>query len=343
MKMKKFENVKGIELELFFKGEGCVNYDSSEQKFTLAKLGLQYGLHDNVKLAKKEFKQIVNSNNEVETVFKYKVSSECIKHECFKDEIEFENSKIAYLPHILLPCIASPALILRGYMYAGDNTIKKKSPICITSAKEISPYRQISDMEVHSTSGERTDTSLYFVENVGKLIYKSNAYIDLTELQFISDDSTYDRKSIGVDGGQNEEIYLTAMKENFGEDIKFGYYFMKKGLAKDEWAERGILLSPQNVDFLVKDMIKRFFRVNIYRKDAFFKFHEIKAKVIYGDNSYNEESITLNNINDIDNYIFDYYPKYQEANEDLILKNQEMIKIIDKAKVEKKNTKKAKS
>lgn len=340
--MKIFTNVKGIELELFFKGDGCVNYDSSDQKFTLSKLGLQYGLHDNVKLAKKEFKQIVNLDNEVETVFKYKVSSECIKHECFKDEIEFENSKVAYLPHILLPCIASPALILRGYMYAGDNTIKKKSPVCITSAKEISPYRRISDIEVHSKSGDRSDTSLYFVENVGQLVYKSNAYIDLTELQFLSDDSTYDRKSIGVDGGENEKIYLTAMRENFGDDIKFGYYFMKKGLAKDEWAERGILLSQKNVDFLVKNMIKRFFKINLHRKDAFFKFIEMKVKVIYGDESYNEEEIILNNINDVDDYQFDYYIKYQEANEELIKRNQEKIKGIDDIKQEQKTTKKAK-
>lgn len=340
--MKIFTNVKGIELELFFKGDGCVNYDSSDQKFTLSKLGLQCGLHDNVKLAKKEFKQIVNVDNEVETVFKYKVSSECIKHECFKDEIEFENSKIAYLPHILLPCIASPALILRGYMYAGDNTIKKKSPVCITSAKEISPYRRISDIEVHSKSGDRSDTSLYFVENVGQLVYKSNAYIDLTELQFLSDDSTYDRKSIGVDGGENEKIYLTAMRENFGDDIKFGYYFMKKGLAKDEWAERGILLSQKNVDFLVKDMIKRFFKINLHRKDAFFKFIEMKVKVIYGDESYNEEEIILNNINDADNYQFDYYVKYQEANEELIKRNQEKIKGIDNVKQEQKTIKKTK-
>lgn len=337
-----FKNVKGVAVKLFFNGDGCVNYDSSDQKHTLIKLGIQSYLRDNVKLAKKTF--LTDENNKV--VFKYKVSSECIRHACFKDEIAFENSRIADIPIVLYKAIASPALVLRGYMFTGDNTIRKKSPVTITAATELGANRTVCDMEVHSTSGERDSTSLYYTENVGKSVYTADAHINLGELQFISNDTSYDRCAVGVDGGENENIYLTEMRKFYGDDVHFDYYYMKNGLTQDEWAERGILLSKESVDFLTKNMLRRFFDINIYTHQAYFTFDHMEVKVICNNEGrFEEHIIELKNADDVDSFFFDYFSMYELADEGKIMANKEKLDMIKAAQkeAEKNEKKKAQS
>lgn len=333
-----FDNVRTIGIDLEFEGNGCVNYDSNDQKYILNKYKFCNAQNENNKLGKKCF-------SKDEKTYKYKVSSECLRHYCFFDEIEFENSKISYLPTILYNAIASPAFLLKGYVFTVPKSIKKKSPLTLTDAVETGEGRTVCNLEVHSKAGERSDTSLYFSDNVGKANYESNVVIDLTELQFISDDSTYDRRGVGVDGGPTEQLFLSALKRHLGTDYKFDYYYMKKGLTMDEWAEKGILLTQDNVDFLVKDMIRRLFNIVILRKGSYLKYKPKSAKLILtcGDGTIEKITLDINDLQDLANYKFNYWRKYEMADEEKILKNKELIEQIEKsisAMKEEKNSKK---
>lgn len=70
--MEKFENVQAIKFDVTFNGQGCVNFDSGEQKSFLYNNSLLPSKYNNVKYAKKLF--IMNDDGSVG--FKYKVSSE---------------------------------------------------------------------------------------------------------------------------------------------------------------------------------------------------------------------------------------------------------------------------
>lgn len=346
-KIKSFENVKSIGFKVFFNGKGCVNYDHKDQKYTLiAKKLINGKVNNNVKFAKKIFEDYKNENGDVKTRFKYKVSSDCLRNNMFKEEMSYNNSAIGYLPYIRYNAIATPSMIERGYMFPDTQlSLRKSSVIAITPAIEMGEWHTIVDMEVHSTSGAKSNnktventssnededtignTSLYFCENVGNSMYVSEGFIDLTELQFLSGDITYDRGCVLVDGGEEEKIYLNALKNNFGEDFIFNYYHMKSDLAFDEWGERGILLSKKAVDMMVKDIFKRIFNIHIYRKDALFTFDHIELTVNYGDDTLISEIIptdNLLNVNDIDKFKFNYYTKYELGDEEKIKKNKNL-------------------
>lgn len=364
-KMKSFNNVKSINFKVFFNGKGCVNYDHKGQKFTLFAKNLIKGkVNDNVKFAKKIFEDFKTEDGETKSRFKYKVSTDCLRNNMFKEEMQFANSAIGNLSYIRYNAIATPAMIERGYMFPDtEQSIRKSSVFFLSPAIEEGEWHTIVDMEIHSTSGAKGNgnlnkeevnsvnedekpgsTSLYFCENVGNATYVSEGFIDLTEFQFLSGDMTYDRGCVLVDGGEEEKIYLNALKNHFGEDFKFNCYHMKSDLAFDEWGERGILLTKKAVDMMVKDIFKRIFNINIYRKDALFTFDHIEITVNYGDEQIKFEKlpdIYANNISDIEQYIFNYYPKYELCDEEKIKKNKELNEsILNCRKKEKKSSRK---
>ena len=336
---KEFKNVKSIEFDVKFEGNGCVNFDGNEQAWALQSCGLYTGkINKNIKLAKRVISRDENGNYQ----YQFKVSSECLRHNMFKDEMAFVNPSISFLPQVLLRTIATPAYHERGFMFPNTcNSIRKKSGATITGAIGETVYDKPIVMELHSSSGKKgenqskdntltsddkkddaKDTTLYFKENVGVEKYNSQGFIDLTELQFIPADNAYERNAVGIpEGSQFEKIYLTVLSENYGEDYNFDYYYMKDASTRDEWAERGIRFSEKSVDFLVKDILRRVFEINITTADAIFKFESIKVKVHTLDCPEGEE-IELNSVNDLDNYFFGYFEKYIKASDEKIIANR---------------------
>lgn len=322
--MKIFDNVKSLEFRVRLNGDGCVNYDSKEQMYTLANNGYRKGsgiFNENVKYAKKRF----NSDN----TFSYKQSSDCIKHEMYKDCMEFMNTRLSYIPMVLYRALAQSSYLMRGWVFTDGAKISRKSCVTITDSVSDIKHNYV-DMEVHSTSGakgekpkdkdDKGNTSLFFEENVGKEQYSFDGYIDLTEIQFISLDPVFDRLNVDVDGGENEEIFLTALKENFGDDIKIDYYYIKSSITEDEFAERGILLNRDAVDSMVKDTLKRIMNINIWRSNSYLKYDSITVYVNYNNGT--REEIPIDNIEDLSNYYFNYFEKYQVADIEKIMNNK---------------------
>lgn len=346
--MKTFKNIKSISFKVRFNGKGCVNFDSSEQKFILLAKGFIGGvINNNVKFAKKAF-GVDENNNEI---FKYKISSDCLRHEIFGEGMPFMTPQVQYIPHILYNAIAQPSSILRGYMFT-DTAMKKSGPFMITDAVEVTKGHNKCHLDVHSTSGDKSftkddsgengGTSFYQEENVPNAVYESEGFIDLTELQFISADKTYDRAAVNVDGGPEEDIFLNALKANYNFDPHFGFYANKSSIMGLEWGERGVLLSEDAVDMLVKYALTRVLSINITRKNALLKIARLDIEV----NTADGESIKYEDVIDVNDFHFGYWQKYEEVDEETIKSRREeaeqkFAKILEqkKAKKNKNNSK----
>ncbi len=341
--MSNVKTLKGISFRATFSGTGCVNFDSDEQVNELYGMKLLKGkTYNNVKFAKK----IYRKNGDGSWNFKYKVSSEKLRHEMFKLEMPYDSQNKRGDDFTYYRAIATPALVSRGYMSTEDVTLKKKSPLGIEDAIEVGEFRDVISFDFHSRSGakkvkeeddEKSDTSIYKTENVGKNKYVSEGFIDMQELQFLSADPSYDRMGIDVDGGVNETTYLNALNRNFpSKEKKFGYYYIKNAITEDEWAEYGILLTNDDVDFLVKYLLKKILNIHAYGAGATFNIEKLEISFDYGE-TYRE--IKLNELND---YYFDVICKYQEASADKIRANRaKMEEIAAKKKEEKKSNKKS--
>ena len=93
--MKKIK-IKALGFEVEFKGNGCVNWDSNEQKFMLLANGLIGGkIDDNVKFAKKSFVKTEDGIG-----FLYKVSNDAIRHNMWEKEMPFFNENVAQIPYV---------------------------------------------------------------------------------------------------------------------------------------------------------------------------------------------------------------------------------------------------
>lgn len=340
--MKKIK-IKALGFEVEFNGNGCVNWDGDSQNFYLKSKKLIPGdTQKNVKFAKKSF---IKTDNGIE--FVYKVSNDAIRHSMWQEEMPFFNQNLAQIPYIYYGMLGRPCMLERGYMYATKSpseSFKKKSCVELSDAVEISTCGNNSvSLEVHSRSGFKDDTSLFYEENVGNLNYKSIGCIDLTELQFISMDQIFDRRAVSDDNVENFKIYTDALTLNlpfFNFNEKPSYYYMENSYLEDEWAEKGILLSHDSVDWMVKDILARILKVKIWRSGAYFKTTSVK--ILYADeNGVNfEDVITLDTLKD---YYFDVDTKYMMADELRIKdRNEQYNKIVNSPKDDSSNSNKKK-
>ena len=342
-----FKNVMGIEFNANFNSIGCVNFDAKDQRYFLNRNGLGSTItqNDNVKYAKKIFSQ----PKEGKLPFKYKVSSECIRHAMYADCQPFHNPSIVSAPQVLYRMIAHPSYITRGFVFTqkDKNSLKKSSPVTITDAIENHSWRTSIAFDFHSRSGAKDttikeeddsrDTTIYYTENVGNNTYSLVGFMDLTEMQFMAADASYDRMAIDCDGGEYEQIFLNSLKSNFPSfNGGFDCYYQKCACVQDEWGERGILFDKQSVDFLVKDILKRVMNVNIHRNSAMFTFESLTITIIMDGGE--KETFEITNEN-IDNFVFEYYQKYLIADVQKIRANKELI---ERQKQEQKEAKKAK-
>lgn len=349
--MKNFKNVKAVKLQVVFNGDGCVNFDGPEQVYELRGLGLLNGMsYDNVKYAKKVYKNITNKEGEDKVGFKYKVSSECIGNGIFKDTIPFQNQNLTAVKYSLYNAITHPDMLMRGYLYTikGGIPFKRKSPFTLTDAIEVGDdWHDSLAFDFHSNSGEKSkledeevtinSTSIYRCENVGQREYEAKAILDLCEMQFISDDCRYDRTNCGglERNSEYEKLFLDALSSRFGHECKFNYYYMAGGCTEDEWGEKGVLLTKEDVDMMVKRTIKNILNTKIYRRHAFLETKSVNMVVYYGDGGKSEMiEITSENVDD---FTFEYFPKYVQSSEEKILECQKMLEkyqseTLDKAK-----------
>lgn len=349
--MKNLNNIKSITGKVTFNGIGSINNDSNFQKNALSELGFKVNgaksdFYGNVTYHKKEFFKENGKNK-----FRYKVSHDCIRHVMFNEEMPYYNGGLILLPQVLYNGITSPTMIARGYMFTeNDLNIKKKSAFCISDALSKDVCDKIV-VETCSRAGERgeektyeiTDkngetkiitegaTSLFARENVGEHEYEATFGIDLTELQFISLDDFYGRKSANVDTKELLELYTSCMKRNFetSEEIEKKPYYLKTSIMGEECAEEGVLLTQKMANKVVHTILNKLIKTKIERpsQGGFFNFKKAELTINFADGS--EEEITITSDKDFNDIFFGYEQVYFEADEERIKKRDSEIKRIE--------------
>ena len=301
------KKLRNILFKLELEGNGIVNFDGAGQK-TLwnkhaDKFGLEKATHNNTKFAKHNWHE-----NKMEVI----ISSDCLRHHLFTDEVRVHSPETVIENRILIPMIASPALIIRGYLALiseGTKTsLKRSSALCITEAKQTNDA--ISYLETHSRSGRKTqddvksDNTFFKEESVGDITYSAVGDINLKSLQFISCDEVFDRLALNPDYFEQYSELLKLKMPCFSSDMR--YYQETQSVINIP--EYGILLSPESIQFLVKDVLTRLINLKIRRAGAYAETSKLKLKFVYDifdDKLNNTEGWVDATQENINNLVFD--------------------------------------
>lgn len=343
------KKVKHINFEATLKGNGIVNYDSGDQKYLWnreSKAGNKNvftSADNNNNYAKK----VYFKNEDGDLDYKIKISSDALRNAIFKGDAIATNPSIQHHKTLLNSFIGSPLGLIRGYMFADNETLKRKSPLTITSA--IQSNDAVSYMEFHSRSGQKKanndsdskDTTLFNKEDIGNITYFSEGFIDVQELQFLSADPIFDRCNFNADDYELLKTFLSGNLPNFNSEL--GYYTLKTSAI--DVSEYGIRLNNNNIVYLIKETLKRILSILIGKANAYAKIDSLKIQLL--DNpidARNTAWVELNSYEDIDNLSFEIEESYVLKDESEAKKQREdienFIKLATKAKEERKKSKK---
>lgn len=264
--------IKSIRFQGVIKSSGIVNFDGKDAKWLLkkAKPDCRAQLsHDNVKVAKHAITQdgIDKDGNPILNAV-LKISKDCIRQSIFKEDQPFHNPGVVHAEKILIKLLSSAAGLLRGYMFA-DIGIKKKSAVYISDAIQTS--KNVSTMDIGTQNAPKTQKesaedasglSMHFKESIGGLVtYEFEGALDLSELQFISLSEIYDRKAVDPN---HLETYLQDLGTTLGSSVTGKAFYIKK-TAVGGLPEEGILLTSDQVKFLIGEFFKRLLDLEILR------------------------------------------------------------------------------
>jgi hypothetical protein len=275
------KTTKSILLRFKVKGNGIVNFDSSNQKFLWNSYvtNQEQVYKDNVNFAKKRWYK----NEDGSANYKIIISSNCFRHAIFIDDVMFQSPNVINNEYVLMSMIANPAMLLRGYMFAEESpalSIKRASPISITDVEQCN--NALSTLETFTRSGEKTkdpnksDITFFKKEVIGNIEYKGIGGIDLMQLQFISTDEIFDRLAFNPD---NFELYKKIMQSKFPSfDGELNFYQINGSVV--QIPEYGIKLSNDNVNFLVKEYFKRLLSFNIKKSSSYAMIESVEYKLV---------------------------------------------------------------
>lgn len=325
------KKVKNIIFKLDLYGQGIVNYDSGDQKYYFLKTNLKemYSHHNNTSYAKKNF----YGTNKEDLSYKIKISNDCLMRAIFSNDMQADNASILDNENLLYGYLASPATLLRGHMKVDKSAqFKRKGCLSIADAEQSSDTKSI--IEAFSRSGAKntdaekdgSDNSFFFKETVGEISYKTEGVIDLMGLQFVSTDLIFDRLAFNPDKFDLYKQYLKMRIPNFNSEL--GYYKLSTSI--DGTPEYGMLLSNENVVFLVKEFFRRLIVTSINRRSAFARVSSVKYKLVTdvltdtvdSDDNWNE----IKSHKDIDNMNFDVEYFYEALDTEVSEKLREDIK-----------------
>lgn len=339
--MEKIKNVKSIQIKGELEGRGIVNFDSDKQlniiKFSnlMEDMGIKNDddyakIGKNIKLGKKSFKYegkktIANKDGDKTdiNIYSYKnlISSACLRHATYQNDVEMVNSSIMLNEIILSNYVTSFVGLTRGYLFAqtaGKNlpTIKRTSCLTLTDAIESNNAKSV--MSIGTTMGVRDNKSMTYNETVGDIEYDFSGSINPKTLQFISTDLFFDRLAMFPDWLKNG-MFDNCMMKHYGDKAQYktGHFTHQAQYLTKTICENGVLLNNDFTVYLIKETLKRLLRINIIRSTAYAKIKELKIRLV-DDILMDEEEgwITLNSDADIDNLDFSVFEYFEETTDE---------------------------
>lgn len=345
------KKVKHINFEVTLKGNGIVNYDSGDQKYLWNResKGGNKNVFTSVDNNNMYAKKVYFKNEDGDLDYKIKISSDALRNAIFKGDAIATNPSIQHHKPLLNSFIGSTLGLVRGYMFADKETLKRKSPLTITSAIQSDDDVSVSYMEFHSRSGQKKvyndsdskDTTIFNKEDIGNITYSAEGFIDVQELQFLSADPIFDRCNFNADDYELLKTFLSVNLPNY--DSELGYYTLKTSAI--DVSEYGIKLNNDNVVYLIKETLKRILSIKIGKANAYVKINSLKVQLL--DNPIDARNavwVDLNSFEDIDNLSFEIEEAYVLKEESEAKKQREEvennIKLATNAKEDHKKSKK---
>lgn len=281
--------IKNIIFKIELEGEGVVNFDGKESRWIINKYcdsashSIYGSKNNNITCAKSDYK-VIGTDETDNPVYKrtLKISSNCLRHSIFENDYDVTNGSIMRNDNFMSYYVSSSAALLRGYMFATEKrTLKRKSPITITSALETSGSTIIPDL--HSVSGDKSENSLFYIETTGKTKYEAKGNINLKELEFLSCDDFFDRRAVDNawiegDNGMLNNAFMTRYNEI---PYTLGWYTATANAFTKHIGEYGLHFNDKFRKFLIIEFFKRLLHVNITRAGAFAKVSKVYVKPVY--------------------------------------------------------------
>jgi hypothetical protein len=308
--------IKSLNFKVELEGNGIVNYDSNDQK------NLWNG--ESKKGNKNKFTSFNNNNmyakktyyrsDDGELLYKIKISSDALRKAMFGDDAIAQNPSIKHNKPVLCAFIGSPLGLIKGYCLPDKTeSISRKSPFTITSAEQTNNAE--SYMEFHSRSGQKnvgddsdkSDTTIFNKETIGKITYSAEGTIDFQGLEFISCDTIFDRYGFNSDDYSILKPVLSNYLPNFDSDL--GYYQLITSSIKV--SEYGIKFTNEQIVFLIKEALKRILNFRILRSGSYVKMSKLTVELVINPiNSKENIFIEINSIDDIENLSFEVVEHY---------------------------------
>ena len=325
--------IKNIKFRLELTGNGIVNTEGSNKDLLYLlkeKCGRYTGqeVHDNIILGKRYITELPENEQKVILTRKdgtelkkthkdcLKISSECLRHAIFERDAEFKPTNLHKVPEIAMRYMASYQYIVRGDLLTrSDNTsFNKTSAISVISAIENSGSE--ITLDVHSCSGERTDNSFYYKEEIGDTKYETSGYINLSQLMFMSADIIGGRQAVDTDWlmkGSLDNVF----KSVYGRvPYTKGYFCSNTQTYGDAMGEYGMKFDNEFIVYLVKESLKRILDINIIKSKAYAKTSKLQICLVENAGASldgEEKWITINNYEDIENLSFEVFNFYKEC------------------------------
>ena len=266
------------------KGKNIVNKDGNDQKWMWNNnVGRISAQNDNYTFAKHQWNEIGKTSEGKPIVErKVKISNDALRHVLFSDEIPFQCPNLIADRELLNQATASPAMILRGYLFneKGEASIRRTSPIKGTDA--IQTNRAISVLENCSRSGKKemttadepSDNSFHKKETIGEIEYMAEGGLDIKDLQYISCDDLFDRQAFNPD---DFSIYRPYLEKGLNSKVSDpDYYTIKTSVVK--LPEYGLLLTDEQQLFLAQLFFYKLLTLSIMKSGGYAEVTSLEIK-----------------------------------------------------------------
>ena len=281
MRNEKVSGIKSVDFKIKAFGHGVVNWNgptnlaqengTTVDNHTLPKLRGYSNLSGKVKDTgykyRKEPTDIDFSKNPLY------ISQNCIRHHLFRENShDIHYAKDSTLEKVL----ASITGLIRGYVVPASQC-KRTSPLLI---EDFVDQLGNGNFEQFGQAGERDSSSFYSKTTFGDTEYISYGSISIEQLQFISLDDKFDRKSMTIEVGQGEVIaqsiqdFIQSLNNDLSPKATFHENYVRNGTIYEE-GENGILLNEDAIQILVETTIEKLKELSIRQAKSYMYVDEM--------------------------------------------------------------------
>lgn len=281
MRNEKVSGIKSVDFKIKAFGHGVVNWNgptnlaqengTTVDNHTLPKLRGYTNLSGKVKDTgykyRKEPTDIDFSKNPLY------ISQNCIRHHLFRNQAyDIHYAKDSTLEKVL----ASITGLIRGYVVPASQC-KRTSPLLI---EDFVDQLGNGNFEQFGQAGERDSSSFYSKTTFGDTEYISYGSISIEQLQFISLDDKFDRKSMTIEVGQGEIIaqsiqdFIQSLNNDLSPKATFHENYVRNGTIYEE-GENGILLNEDAIQILVETTIEKLKELSIRQAKSYMYVDEM--------------------------------------------------------------------